>query len=102
MPKGELTTTQAGLGWAHQQARARLLGGLVDGTPCPRCGRPMYRWQQLDAGHSRDRAVYGTDQLPDRLEHARCNRAAGAKLGARLRRLRAARRAARTVYSRQW
>jgi len=85
------TTTERGLGWAHQQAAAQLHRDHVDGTPCARCGRPMYRWQKLDAGHSRDRALVGPGEPPDRLEHARCNRVAGARLGNRLRRSRQAR-----------
>lgn len=71
-------TTQRGLGWAHQRRREQLLAVHLDGTPCARCGKPMYLAQRLDAGHTQDRALGGG--LPDRLEHRRCNRQAGAYL----------------------
>jgi len=50
----------------------------------------MYAWQALDGGHARSRAL-GNTGPPDRLEHASCNRSAGARLGNAL-----ARRARRT------
>ena len=73
------TTSARGYGQAHQQARARLLAALIPGTPCRRCGHPMYPWQKLDAGHP-DNAPARTRQPPDALEHATCNRAAGGRL----------------------
>lgn len=100
----DLTTTQRGLGWKHQRARARLLAKHRDGTPCPRCGKPMYRTQNLDAGHSKDRALHGPHVEADRLEHRRCNRAAGAALGNQLRHVRrtAGAQVSKTKHSRQW
>ena len=31
----------------HQKARAQALALLVDGTPCPRCKRPMHHGRSL-------------------------------------------------------
>lgn len=68
-----LTTTQQGLGHAHQRRRAALLAMHVEGSPCAECGKPMYSWQRLDADHSVERACGGT--VADRLLHASpCNR----------------------------
>lgn len=79
----EITTTKAGLGWAHQKRRGVLLDRHVDGTPCAVCGRPMYRSQRLQADHSVPRALGGTEA--DRLLHGRCNESRGARLGNRMR-----------------
>jgi hypothetical protein len=87
----KLTSTQRGLGWSHEQQRARLLP-LAYGEDCWRCGQLMLPGQALDAGHSVDRALGGT--VADRMEHASCNRRAGAILGNRLR--------ARLRRSRDW
>jgi hypothetical protein len=81
------TTTQRGLGYAHQADKRRLLKALRPGTPCPRCGQPMWPHQKLDRGHTVDRALGGTDS-PGRLEHQHCSRSAGARLGNQLRRAR--------------
>lgn len=67
----------------HEQWRKS--NPLRDGTPCPRCGGPMYRTQQLDVGHLIDAALGGA-YGPKRWEHRSCNRRAGGQLGARLRR----------------
>lgn len=83
MPRKHRGTSQAGYGWAHQKARARLLRDLIDGTPCAHCGRPMHHWQKLQADHSRPRSLGG--QHADRLLHAACNLSRGAALGNRLR-----------------
>lgn len=72
------TNKERGLGWEHQQQRARLLGAHVEGTLCDLCGRPMYVAQGLDADHSLARSRGGT--VADRLLHASCNRSAGAAL----------------------
>ncbi|MFE5699963.1 hypothetical protein [Rhodococcus koreensis] len=79
MPSKAKTTTQRGLGWAHQQQRERLLRAHVDGTPCWWCGLPMYRdparnWdgKPLEADHSRARSKGGTKA--DRLLCSGCNR----------------------------
>jgi hypothetical protein len=84
-------TTAVGLGAEHQATRAALLAIHTDGDPCP-YGRACLYWpdtgmfvsQGLDAGHSRPRALGGTKA--DRLEHAKCNRSHGARLGNLIRR----------------
>lgn len=79
------TTTEQGLGWAHQKRKRELLPDAI-GTLCPLgCGELMLEGQALDLDHSTprvlNRAAHG-----DRIVHARCNRAAGARLGHELRR----------------
>lgn len=69
----------------HQAIRRALLPDAY-GRPCPRCGFPMLPGQALDLGHTDDRAAYSG------MEHARCNRQAGARKGNALRRARADRR----------
>ncbi len=77
-------TAARGYGAEHRATRADLLAAHRDGAQCPRCGRPMYRAQGLDADHfARARALGG--ELPDQLAHRSCNRRAGAVLGNRLR-----------------
>ena len=66
---------------AHKSIR-RALAPAAYGRPCPRCGLPMLPGQPLDLGHTDDRAGY------QGMEHARCNRSAGAKLGNERRRAR--------------
>lgn len=80
------STTRSGLGWEHQKARAAALAVFVDGTPCWRCRRPMYRGMRLQLDHTTPRALGG--QGPRALVHGSCNEAAGARLGNQLRRLR--------------
>ncbi|MFW6776087.1 hypothetical protein ACOACO_17520 [Nocardioides sp. CPCC 205120] len=63
-------------GWEHQQVRARLLPDAY-GTPCPRCGKPMLKGQDLDLGHTVDVAD-GATGPGDRIEHTSCNRSDGA------------------------
>lgn len=58
---------------------------LREGTPCPRCGNPMYKQQKLDVGHVVDAALGGA-YGPRRYEHTSCNRSAGAQLGQRIKR----------------
>lgn len=84
MPGREPSTTARGLGYRHQAERRRLLAALVDGVPCPLCGQPMDRAQDLDADHELPRVLGGVSG-PLRLAHSRCNRSAGAALGNRLR-----------------
>ena len=55
------------------QLRAIALRRLIPGTPCRRCGKPMWHSQPLDLGHPTD----GHAGLA--LEHRSCNRAAGAR-----------------------
>ncbi|MCH6197458.1 hypothetical protein MHT86_08115 [Corynebacterium mastitidis] len=69
--KTTLTTTQRGLGYAHQQQRKRTLAKLIDGDPCWWCGRPMHKDQALHADHSTSRAHGG--RHADRMLHAACN-----------------------------
>ena len=95
MPRTDTrTTAQRGLGWAHQKERARQVMALQDGTPCPRCGRPMWRRyaRLLDLDHVIPRHFGGTDG-PKVLAHRRCNRAAGARITNKIKQ---ARRAAYT------
>lgn len=75
---GRPTKTQQGLGWRHQQVRARLIFHHTDGTPCWWCGRPMFREKELNwdsrplaADHTKARHHGGLDA--DRLLHFTCN-----------------------------
>jgi hypothetical protein len=77
------TTTQQGLGWEHQKARARALREMQEGEPCPFCAEPMSKDEPLDYDHVIPRSQGGTDG-PRRLSHASCNRQAGGRLGARV------------------
>jgi hypothetical protein len=114
MPR--LTTTQRGLGTAHQKQRARLLAALVDGTPCPRInicgGLPMYRtpaaaeaaglprrYWNLNADHVIPRAIGGRNG-PLVLTHEHCNKSAGRTLGNKIRSAR--RRAVATQAQTRW
>lgn len=71
-------TTERGYGHQHQQRRKRLLAAHIDGTPCPYCGEPMLRTDELDADHSTPLTLGGS--VADRLAHSRCNREAGSAL----------------------
>lgn len=68
-------TTESGYGWQHQQIRRALLAMLEPGTPCCRCGLPMYTTQSLDLDHNDDRTGYNG------FAHSRCNRSAGGRKG---------------------
>ena len=69
---------QRGYDSEHDALRAQLLP-LAIGTPCPRCGQPMLEGQELDLGHPEGAArSVAPDSRADRIEHARCNRSAGA------------------------
>ena len=74
----QASTTARGYGAEHQKLRATLLPRAY-GQPCPRCGRPMLEGQDLDLGHTEDRTGYNG------IEHADCNRRAGARKGNRKR-----------------
>jgi 5-methylcytosine-specific restriction endonuclease McrA len=78
------TTTERGLGYAHQKDGRRLKAVHRDGDLCWRCGQPMYKWQALERDHVTPRAYGGADG-PAVLAHAHCNRSAGARLGNRMR-----------------
>lgn len=91
------TTTQKGLGWAHQQRADALKRKHQDGSPCDWCGKPMYRdpaknWDydpkgsadsgKLQADHGAMTRAAAIRQglpipLPDRLLHGRCNQQRG-------------------------
>lgn len=58
----------------------RKANPLREGTPCPRCGSPMYSKHKLDVGHTIDAALGGA-YGPRRYEHSSCNRRAGGRLG---------------------
>ena len=67
----------------HQAIRRALLAVYDPADPCARCGRPLGPDpSRLDLGHTDDRAGYSG------LEHRRCNRSAGARLGNARRRTR--------------
>jgi HNH endonuclease len=89
-----LTTAQRGYGWDHRTARHAALAAFVNGTPCPRCGQPMHLGQHLDYDHLTPIALGGINS-PKVLSHRHCNRAAGARLGNKL-------KAARQRTSRRW
>lgn len=72
-------------GAEHKKARALAIATMVDGTPCPWCGRPMYKRQakQLALGHVYPVAIYGPNNMGYRLEHRRCSNASGGRLAAK-------------------
>jgi hypothetical protein len=71
----------------QKQVRRALLAVYDPADLCGRCRRPLGPDpSRIDLGHTDDRAGYSG------LEHARCNRAAGARLGNSRRRARADRR----------
>ena len=70
-------------GYAHRKARAKALAMMVNGAPCPRCNRPMYKHQRLQLGHVVSVALGGANGAT-RLEHAICNEYAGRSLGGRI------------------
>lgn len=106
------TTTQRGLGHAHQVTRKKALALLPPGAPCPRphCGHaPMYPTPEAAAAAGLPPKLWhlDLDDFPGRvfggpqtklLAHRACNRAAGAQLGNKLRMLRKPRK--RPVYDR--
>lgn len=95
------SSSARGVGWAHHKRRKAALAALVDGTPCPFCQEPMLKTQALDLDHSLPRALGGT--VGDRLAHASCNRAAGARMTNAIRRARSTRtRVVPTRRSREW
>jgi|SRR5215475_1659641 len=114
-----LTTTQRGLGAAHQRDRETMIAAMVDGTACPRrsiCGGlPMFSTPQaaaaaglprklwnVNADHVIPRALGGANG-PKVLAHEHCNKSAGAVLGNKLRAARnAAQRAALTKPYSRW
>lgn len=88
MPKA--STTERGYGWAHQQARERLLRAHKDGAPCSRCHKPMWldktrNWDERSLaadhgpGHEQKYAADKQRNPPTRLMHATCNERDGAR-----------------------
>jgi hypothetical protein len=71
-------SAQRGYGYAHRKRRAELLPKAY-GKPCARCGMPILPGQALDAGHSTALA-HDPHSKADRIEHALCNRRAGARM----------------------
>jgi hypothetical protein len=72
----------------HEQVRRALLSSYHPDTPCPRCDQPLgIDPSALDLGHRDDGAGWNG------LEHARCNRGAGGRLGHARRKARRARAA---------
>ena len=67
-----LTTTQRGYGWQHQQRRAPMLPVAI-GTPCPLCHKPMLAGQRLDFHHP-IRLVDDPSSTGTMIVHASCNR----------------------------
>jgi hypothetical protein len=80
MARWQGTTKQRGLGYDHVKDKERLLAIHREGTPCWRCGKPMYKAQGLDRDHVIDRA-HGGASAPAVLAHASCNRSKGARAG---------------------
>jgi 5-methylcytosine-specific restriction endonuclease McrA len=77
------TTTERGLGYAHQKEREDKISAMVEGTPCPKCGYPMSKMQALELDHVIPRALGGIGGVT-RLMHKKCNRSAGGRLGNQL------------------
>jgi hypothetical protein len=71
------TARERGYDAEHDRTRAELLP-LAIGQPCPRCGELMEDGQALDLGHSIPRSIDPASRA-DRIEHATCNRGAGAR-----------------------
>jgi hypothetical protein len=69
-------TTAAGYGYAHKVLSRRLRASMANGTPCARCGRPMYKWQKIHLDH-----VPGDKTRYLGLAHAHCNTSSGARYG---------------------
>jgi 5-methylcytosine-specific restriction endonuclease McrA len=79
------TTTERGLGYAHQQERRRLLP-LAYYTDCPLCGLTMWPEQSLDLDHNVPRAFGGSTEVEGaKIAHAYCNRAEGPRIRRMLR-----------------
>lgn len=99
-PRAQLTTTQRGYGWEHQQARAQAITELRrnPGQPCPFCGNPMYVGMPLDYDHYPPLALGGGGIR--RLSDSRCNRQAGQRLAQQRQRHRTT--TPRAVNSQRW
>src|SRR5580658_3259556 len=78
-------TTAKGLGQVHQKWRKALLAEMTDGSPCPGCGRPMFktdgrqRWIHLH--HRVPRSKGGaTNRVNCVLVCSKCNLAIGDRM----------------------
>lgn len=74
---------ERGYDWNHRRNRQRLLYNLVDGIPCPFCGKPLHKspaqnfdGAALEADLTRDIKHHGQNPA-DRLLHCTCNRSRG-------------------------
>lgn len=87
--KPKKSTHERGYGHQHQKQRRRLLAQLKDGTPCPECGKPMFKTAAknfdgaaLEADHGPGSALkYAENKQATkatRLLHRTCNRSGGA------------------------
>ncbi len=83
MPRTRGSTTERGLGSAHQKERKRLLP-LAHYTACELCGQTMWPEQALDLDHVVPRVFGGVTGEPGsgRIVHAYCNRAEGPRIRA--------------------
>ena len=72
------TAAERGYDARHQSRRKAMLEAAYY-TPCPECGELMLPGQELDAGHSTPLA-HDPEAVADRIEHASCNRRAGARI----------------------
>lgn len=88
-PKDMKSTHERGYGHQHQKQRRKLMAQLKDGTPCPECGKPMYKTAAknfdgaaLEADHGPGSALkYAENKQTTkatRLLHRTCNRSGGA------------------------
>jgi hypothetical protein len=73
------STNDRGYGAQHQRRRREMLP-LAYGTECAKCHELMDESMALDADHSVPLAVVPGPRLPDRIVHARCNRAQGTSI----------------------
>ncbi|WP_412100198.1 AAA family ATPase [Corynebacterium aurimucosum] len=88
-PAAKKSTHERGYGHQHQQQRRKLMAQLKDGTPCPECGKPMFKTAAknfdgaaLEADHGPGSALkYAENKQATkatRLLHRTCNRSGGA------------------------
>lgn len=61
-----------------REAKTAKAKAIRERTPCPRCGLPILPGQRLDYGHTIARSIDPTSRA-NRVEHAHCNRSAGAR-----------------------
>jgi hypothetical protein len=75
------TFRQRGYDTQHdREAKAAKAQAIELGQFCPRCLQPLLPGQALDYGHS-TACAHDPSARADRVEHSRCNRAAGARHG---------------------